>query len=176
VLDYSSAGSRHVAWACSAFSSAAGTPFHPPQPPAPSRGLPGRRAGLTLLPPDTSPPQSPATFAHRARSEKMPLANLCNRHCCQLRAPCEPFDSRATNSRPHDPHDLCAPRSRISPARNRSRSALACGSRSAVARTGAGSQPAFANSYPGLESRSGWCRRRELCPGPDVPVPTHRGG
>lgn len=135
----------------------------------------GRRAGLTRLPSDALSPQFPTMIAHRPRSEKMPLANLCNRLCCQLRAPCESTDSRATSSHSHVLRRRLAPLYRVSPAPiSRLRTLvritkLRCRRRRRLT-THLRIAP-LANSYPDLESRSGWCRRRELCSGFAVPFP-----
>jgi len=99
-------------------------------------------------------------LSYQARSEKMFLANLCNRPCCQYGHPSSrPTHELRAHTRiflrlvraPRDPH-------------------ASTGRETRHGHVGASSQPAFTDSYPGLESRSGWCRRRELWPDPDVPT------
>lgn len=109
---------------CSANRTAAAAPFHPSQRPALSRALPGCHAGLTLLPFASLPQLLVELLRSRrvrdarlwgalrasqhgrfqprrddARVGKMPLANLCNRSCCQ-RALLGATDLRATGSHP----------------------------------------------------------------------------
>jgi hypothetical protein len=88
--------------------------------------------------------------------EKMPLANLYNRLCCQTGTPrvdrlssqgSRPCDRRFARA-PHRPHSRTGREVRI-PQRRRWSGLL---------------------QSLGLESRSGWCRRRELCLDCNVPA------
>jgi len=99
----------------------------------------------------------------------MPLANLCNQPCCQKRAPCESTDSRATGSHPRVRHSMRAPRTPHLRADSETRHFTLASARDPR-------RLPVANSYPDLESRSGWCRRRELCPDCYVPARTNSLG
>jgi len=126
--------------------------------------LPGRRAGLTLLPLEAPSPFLRTMTSLRSRSEKMPLANLCNRHDVKNR---HPLSRPILESRVHTRLTVasCAPRE----LRTLVRFPKCCISRRRRLTITVWFYPG-AEGYPDLESRSGWCRYRELCPDPDVPT------
>lgn len=91
--------------------------------------LPGRRAGLTLLPSDE--PRRIATTSPTGRDPRRCLSPISATNHLVKRAPCASTDSLAAGSHPHDQRCLCAPQFRIAPAPeldcSRPSSALSCG-------------------------------------------------
>lgn len=100
----------------------------------------------------------------RSRSEKMPLANLCNRHDVKNR---HPLSQPILESRAHT--RLTAASCALRELRTLVRFPKCCIPRRRRLATTSRFYP-VSEGYPDLESRSGWCRCRELCPDPDVPT------
>lgn len=94
----------------------------------------------------------------------MPLANLCNRHDVKNR---HPLSRPILESRAHT--RLTAASCALRELRTLVRFPKCCIPRRRRLATTSWFYP-VAEGYPDLESRSGWCRYRELCPDPDAPT------